>query len=85
MSDEGTYYLVNHWKKAGRFWKLSSELKHDEMFSTPQAAKVSLTMLLKVMDCYASDFFFLVETNEDDKIISQTPYVPTGYYKEGGG
>jgi len=45
------------------------------MFKTASAAKGSLTKLLKVMDDYLTDKFYLVETDENNKIISEVPYI----------
>ena len=76
ISQEGTYYLVNHWNKKKAFWKLASEITVDEMFKTAATAKMSLTKLLKIMEEYHKDQFFIVETNSDNKIISETRYFP---------
>lgn len=74
ISEEGTYYLNKDWERNKSFWKLGSEIKKEQMFKTASAAKCSLTKLLKVMDDYRTDKFFLVETDENNKIISETPY-----------
>ena len=71
VSDEGTYYLVNHWNKAGTFWKSASQIRRSDMFKTAGQAKASLTKLLKVMDDYATDTFSIIETDDTDKIISE--------------
>ena len=60
-SAEGTYYLVKNWEKNMTFWKTRAQLKASDLFKRPQDAKRSLTMLLKVMDEYATDTFTLVE------------------------
>lgn len=44
------------------------------MFKTASAAKCSLTKLLKVMDEYLADKFFLVETDQNNKIVSEIAY-----------
>lgn len=45
-----------------------------QMFKTASAAKCSLTKLLKVMDEYLADKFFLVETDQNNKIVSEIAY-----------
>lgn len=78
ISKEGTYYLNKDWEKNKSFWKHGSEIKTEQMFKTASAAKCSLTKLLKVVDDYLSDKFFLVETDENNKIVSETPYTVKG-------
>lgn len=58
-SCEGVYYLVKNWEKHKTFWKRKEELRADMLYKTPQAAKASLTKLLKVMDEYRDDKFTL--------------------------
>lgn len=74
ISDEGTYYLVNGWEKSKAFWKHGSEIKRKEMFKREQDAKASLTKLLKVMDDYLTDTFYIIEMDDDDLIISEKLY-----------
>ena len=74
ISDEGTYYLVNGWEKAKTFWKYGNEIKKTEMFKREQDAKASLTKLLRVMDDYLTDTFYIVETDDNDLIISEKLY-----------
>lgn len=74
ISDEGVYYLINGWEKSRAFWKHGSEIKKAEMFKRAQDAKASLTKLLKVMDDYATDTFYLIETNDNDEIVSEVLY-----------
>lgn len=71
-SSEGTYFLVNHWKKQKTFWKLASEIKKEDMFQREQDAKRSLSMLLKVMPEYLADKFTMIKIDENNKIISET-------------
>lgn len=78
ISDDGVYVLNKDWEKNKSFWKYPSEIRTDQMFKTASAAKGSLTKLLKVMDEYLSDKFFLVETDENGKIIAEIPYVANG-------
>ena len=75
ISDEGTYYLVNGWEKSKTFWKHGSEIKKTEMFKRKQDAKASLTKLLKIMEEYLTDTFYIVETDDEDKIINEELYV----------
>mgnify|MGYP003571272836 CR=1 FL=1 len=60
-SDEGVYYLVNHWQQHKRFWVSKEELKRSMLFRRKQDAKTSLKKLLKVMDDYKNDVFEIVE------------------------
>ncbi|MCR5238103.1 MAG: hypothetical protein K6E34_12980 [Lachnospiraceae bacterium] len=76
ISDEGTFYLNKNWEKNKSFWKYSSELKIEDMYKTASAAKSSLTKLLKVMGEYLADSFFLIETDENNRIVSETSYIP---------
>lgn len=61
ISDEGEYYLVNHWNKWKTFWCSENDLCRDMLFDKPSDAKRSLTKLLKVMEDYRNDKFELVE------------------------
>lgn len=78
ISEDGTYYLNKDWERNKSFWKLCSEIKPKQMFKTASAAKCSLTKLLKIMDDYLTDKFFLIETDENNKIISEMPYMAKG-------
>ena len=60
-SEEGIYYLVNHWEKHKSFWEHPTKIKPSMLFAKPQHAKTSLAKLLKVMPEYAADKFELVE------------------------
>lgn len=60
-SDEGVYYLVNHWEKHKTFWIEPEKVKPDMLFSAPRFARSSLTKLLKIMPDYATDTFELIE------------------------
>ena len=62
-SDEGVYYLVNHWEKHKPFWIEPNKIKPEMLFKRAADAKRSLTKLLKVMDDYRNDVFELVEIN----------------------
>lgn len=62
-SDEGIYYLVNHWDRHKTFWVEPENIKPEMLFKTPADAKRSLTKLLKVMDEYKNDTFELVEVD----------------------
>lgn len=63
-SDEGTYFLVNHWEKHKTFWVKPEKIKQSMLFKRASDAKCSLTKLLSVMDDYKSDKFELVEFYE---------------------
>ena len=73
VSDEGEFYLVKNWRKAKAIWK-HREIQPEYMYKTESAAKGSLSKLLKVMDEYKTDKFFIVETDENNRIISEKAY-----------
>lgn len=60
ISDEGEYYLVNHWYKYKSFWQHKNDLSLDSTFINAKDAKTSLTKLLKTMPEYGRDTFTLV-------------------------
>ena len=60
-SDEGIYFLVNHWEKHKAFWVDAKNLKQEMLFSKPEYAKRSLKKLLTIMDDYRTDKFETVE------------------------
>lgn len=61
VSEEGVYYLVNHWEKHKTFWIEPNKVKKSMLFTRPQDAKRSLTKLLKIMEDYKTDEFELIE------------------------
>lgn len=61
ISDEGVYYLVNHWNKHKTFWVKKEKLKPSMLFKSVAYAKRSLNRLLKIMDDYRNDKFEVVE------------------------
>lgn len=60
ISDEGEYYLVNHWNKYHKFWQRKDQITLDSVFFDERSAKTSLTKLLKVMPDYSTDNFAMV-------------------------
>ena len=60
-SDEGIYYLVNHWSFHQAFWVKKEELKPSMLFKTAGLAQRSLKRLLEIMDDYKNDKFEVVE------------------------
>lgn len=60
-SDEGIYYLVNHWEKNKAFWIEPNKIKNNMLFKRASDAKRSLTKLLKIMEEYKNDKFELIE------------------------
>lgn len=62
-SEEGVFYLVNHWERHKAFWEKPEKIRANMLFSSPQYARASLTKLLKVMPEYAADKFELIEIN----------------------
>lgn len=65
-SEEGVYYLVNHWEKHKAFWVKPEKIKQSMLFKRATDASRSLTKLLKIMDDYRNDEFELVEIYELD-------------------
>jgi hypothetical protein len=63
-SNEGVYYLVNHWEKHRAFWIEPEKIKQSMLFKRASDAKCSLTKLLSIMDDYKNDNFELVEIYE---------------------
>ncbi len=61
ISEEGTYYLVNHWEKHNAFWKSKEELKPNMLFKSAGYAKRSLNHLLEIMEDYRNDKFEILE------------------------
>lgn len=60
VSDEGEYYLVNHWNKHHKFWQSKSQIALNNVFLDEKSAKTSLTKLLKIMPDYINDNFTMV-------------------------
>ena len=56
-SEDGVFYLVNHWNKYRAFWKRAFGMTEDMLFKHQKDAKASLTKLLKVMPEYNTDTF----------------------------
>jgi len=74
ISNEGEYYLAKGWgntKKNTKMWLYGSEVCEKYMFKSEQSAKSSLAKLLKVMDEYKTDKFYIVEVDKDGKIIKE--------------
>lgn len=63
-SNEGVYYLVNHWEKHKTFWVEKEKLKPSMLFKTSGFAQRSLNKLLTIMEEYKTDEFELVEVYE---------------------
>lgn len=61
VSDEGEYYLVNHWDKYRALWVRRNKIKAGMLFKTERSAKTSLTKLLKIMPDYKNDKFEMVK------------------------
>ncbi len=60
-SDEGTYFLVNHWEKHKAFWVKREKLRPGMLFKTSGYAQRSLNKLLTIMEEYRTDKFEIVE------------------------
>ena len=70
-SEDGVYYLVNHWNKHRAFWKSAVAMKEDMLFKSQKDAKASLTKLLKIMPEYKTDsfeMFAVVKWEGDDNL-----------------
>lgn len=63
-SDEGVYFLVNHWEQHKTFWVEKENLKPSMLFKTSGYAQRSLNKLLTIMEDYKTDEFDLVEVYE---------------------
>lgn len=61
-SEEGTYYLCNHWYENRTFWIYKSEIRPNRLFKSVALAKRSLKHLLELMEeDYINDKFTIVE------------------------
>ena len=60
-SEDGVYYLVNHWETHKKFWEKPEKIRPSMLFKRSADAKRSLTKLLKVMEDYRYDEFEVVE------------------------
>lgn len=74
-SDEGIYYLVNHWEKHKTFWIRPEKVKQSMLFKRISDAKSSLTKLLSIMDDYRDDKFEVVELYELNSGVGGTMIV----------
>lgn len=63
-SEEGIFYLVNHWEKHRTFWSRPDKIRQSMLFKRKQDAKMSLTKLLKIMPEYKNDIFEIVEVKQ---------------------
>jgi len=63
VSEEGEYYLVNHWYKFKAIWQRKEKITTKRIFKDEKSAKASLTKLLKVMPEYANDKLIMVQVN----------------------
>ena len=72
-SEEGVYYLVNHWQRHKTFWVSEKNIKPEMLFKTVGYAQRSLRRLLEVMDDYKTDKFDVVKVviAENDLHISE--------------
>lgn len=71
ISDEGIYYLVNHAKDYKTYWVEKRDLKPKMLYDRAADAKASLTKLLKIMNEYKADKFYLVKINTYGNIESE--------------
>ena len=65
VSEEGEYYLVNHWNKFKAIWQQKEKRTANRIFKDEKTAKASLTKLLKVMPEYGADKLMMVQVNPD--------------------
>lgn len=61
VSNEGIWYLVNHWNEHRTYWNQKDNITPYNTFASPRTAKANLTKLLKVMEDYRTDDFTLVK------------------------
>lgn len=76
-SDEGVWYLVNHWNRWKAFWQKKDKCSRATVFKRECDAKRSLTKLLKVMPEYRDDRFEMVSIRWDaerNEYIYETLY-----------
>lgn len=71
VSNEGVYYLVNHAKDYKTYWVEKRDLKPKMLYDRAADAKASLTKLLKIMNEYKADKFYLVKINTYGNIESE--------------
>lgn len=71
VSNEGIYYLVNHAKDYKTYWVKKKDLKPKMLYDRAADAKASLTKLLKIMNDYKADKFYLVKINIYGNIESE--------------
>jgi len=69
-SEEGIYYLINHWNKYKTFFKSNLPQLYDQYFKSESDAKKSITKLLNgVMgDDYRNDKFTIIQVSESEMI-----------------
>ena len=65
-SEEGIYYLINHWNKYKTFFKRNIPCLRDQFFKTEADAKRSITKLLNggMGDEYRNDKFTIIKADE---------------------
>ena len=71
VSNEGVYYLVNHARDYKTYWVEKRDLKPKMLYDRAADAKASLTKLLKIMNDYKADKFYLVKINTYGNIESE--------------
>ena len=59
-SEDGIYYLCNHWNENRTYWIKENRISKGTLFKKEENAKASLKKLLKVMPEYMGDIFELV-------------------------
>lgn len=67
-SEEGIYYLCNHWNKNKTFWICENDIRSNRLFKTKGLAERSLKHLLEIMDDYKTDIFQPVKITESGDI-----------------
>lgn len=60
VSEEGIFYLCKNWNRQKMIWRKWVVLEKD-VYKTEKGALCALTKLLKIMDEYKSDIFYLCE------------------------
>ena len=60
VSEDGIFYLCKNWNHQRMIWRRWVELKKD-VYKTEKGALCALTKLLKIIDEYKSDIFYLCE------------------------
>ena len=68
VSEDGTYYLVNHWNTYKTWWTRDADIIRNG-FKTPGLAARSLNKLIKFEPEYLNDHFTLMRFDEQNRTL----------------